>query len=136
MFCPSFVRGQNPPCSSRVRITAVLERFPLIPRVEDLAGRAALELADDAVLGHEVDEPGCAAVADTERALEQRARTAALADDDFDGRLVQVVALLEGRTAVLAAGSAADLHLHQFAAKLGRIPLQVLTDAVDLGVRD
>src|SRR5271166_4123121 len=42
----------------------VLERFPFVPRVEHFAGRAALVLADNAVLGHEVDESRSAAIAD------------------------------------------------------------------------
>ena len=98
--------------SSRSRFTtriglglaAVLEGFPLFPGVEDFAGRAALEFADDAVFGHEVDEPGRPAVADAEGALEQRARAASLADHDLDRRLVELVALLERGAAVLAAG--------------------------------
>ena len=85
-------------------LAAVLEGFPVLPRVEDFAGRAALELADDAVLGHEVDQPGGAAVADAQGALQERARAAALADDDLDGGLVQLVSLLQRRAAVLAPG--------------------------------
>ena len=60
-------------CSRRgvaLVFAAVLEGFPLFPVVKHLAGRAALEFADDAVFGHEVDEPGRPAVADSERPLQ------------------------------------------------------------------
>ena len=66
----------------------------------------------------------------------QRARAAALADDDLDGRLVQLVALLERRASVLARRAAADLELDQLAAELDGVLLEVLADPVDLGVGD
>src|SRR4051812_38441140 len=45
-------------------LAAILHGLPFLPAIEDLACRAALELADDAILGHEVDEPGRATVPD------------------------------------------------------------------------
>src|SRR5437879_1331303 len=116
--------------------TAVLEGFPLLPGVEDLAGRAALVLADDPVLGHEVDQPGGAAVADPQGSLEERAGAPALADHDLDGRLVEFIALFQRGTAVLAPGAAAHLELEQLPAELDLVTLQVLADAVDLQVGD
>src|SRR4051812_32256196 len=118
------------------RLAAILERLPVLPGVEDFAGRAALEFADDAVLGHEVDQAGGAAVADAQGALQERAGAAALADDDLNGRLVQLVALLQGRAPVLAPRTAVDLELDQLAAELDGVALEELADAVDLGIRD
>src|SRR5208337_5682920 len=112
---------------------AVLERLPFLPRVKDLARLALLELADDAVFGHEVDQPRGAAVADAQGTLQERARAAALADHDLDGRLVELVALLQPGTPVLA-GSAADLVLHHLAAELDRIALQILANPLQLSV--
>ena len=61
-------------------------------RDQHLAGVAAVVGADDAVLGHEVDEAAGAAVADAEGALQERRAAALLADDDLDGLLVDGVA--------------------------------------------
>ena len=61
-------------------------------RHNDFAGLRAVVLADDAVFGHEVDQPRRAAVADAQRPLQQRDAAAAFADDDVDRRLVQFVA--------------------------------------------
>src|SRR5262249_4032345 len=91
--------------SRRGRCGAVVDALhglPVFPGVQPLARGAALELADDAVLGHEVDQAGGAAVADPQGALEERGGTSALADDDLDGRLVQFVALLQRLALVLA----------------------------------
>ena len=97
-------------------LVAVLQGFPFFPVIQDFAGGAGLELADDAVLGHEVDQAGGAAVADPEGPLEEGGRApTALADDDLDGGLVELVAGLEG-VAVLA--DSADLELGQLAAEL------------------
>src|SRR5690242_6406400 len=104
--------GRSMPVRSprrRRQLAPVFERFPVVPRVKDLPRRAALELADDSVLGHEVDEPGRAAVADAERSLEQRARAAPLPDDDLDRGFVKLVAFLERSTPILTSGTAADL---------------------------
>jgi hypothetical protein len=43
---------------------------PLLKRNEHLAGLRTLVFADDPILGHEVDEPGCPAVADAQGALQ------------------------------------------------------------------
>ena len=77
----------------------------------------AVVLADDAVFGHEVDQPGGAAVADAQRPLQQRDAAAAFADHDVDGRFVQLVAV--GQLAgAFAAGRIGGLELHQLVDEL------------------
>ena len=67
--------------------------LPLLDGHEDFAGLRAVVGADDAVLGHEVDQPGGPAVADAQRPLQERNAAAALADHHVDGRLVELVAV-------------------------------------------
>src|SRR5262245_16169112 len=69
------------------RDVAFLELLPFLQRVLHLASVAAVVGADDAVLGHPVDHPRRAAVADAEGALQQGDAAAAFADDDLDGLL-------------------------------------------------
>src|SRR6185437_4542731 len=96
--------GSNLDGLSRLRKprAAVLEILPLFPGVENLTGCTVLELADDAVFGHEVDQAGGAAVTDAQCPLKQRARTSPFSDDDLDGCLVKLVALFERLAALLA----------------------------------
>ena len=72
-------------------------RFPIFDRDHHFAGLRAVVLADDAVLGHEVDQPRRPAVADAQRPLQQRHAAAPLADHDVDRRFVQLVAVLAAR---------------------------------------
>lgn len=53
------------------RIRTVLQRFPLFPGVQDFSSGAALKFADDPVFGHEVDESGGTAVADSKCSLKE-----------------------------------------------------------------
>ena len=48
---------------------ALLDGFPLFERVEDFAGLGAVVVADDPVFGHVVNQPGAAAVADSQGTL-------------------------------------------------------------------
>src|SRR5262249_55359489 len=73
-----------------------LHPLPVGQGDEDVAGLAAVVLTHDAVFGHEVDQPGGAAVADAQSPLQERDAAAAFADDQIDRGLVQIVALLQG----------------------------------------
>ena len=70
---------------------------PLVHREQHLAGLRAGILADHAILRHEVDQPGTAAIAHAQRPLQQRHAAAALADHHLDGGLVHFVAVLSSR---------------------------------------
>ena len=72
-----------------------MQLFPLIDGHQHFAGLRSGIGADDAVLGHKIDESRGASVADAERALEQRAAAAAFADHDVDGRFVELVAFAQ-----------------------------------------
>src|SRR6516162_9078773 len=90
---PSRWRGGKWLSSCPRCLRRLLERFPLLKGVLHLAGVAAVVGADDAVLRHPVDHACGAAVADAERALEQRHAASAFADDDLDGLLIKRIAL-------------------------------------------
>src|SRR5262249_45612158 len=75
-------------CDCLIRLRRRPQLLPVIRLVQHFAGVTAVVGTDDAVFGHVVDEAGGAAVADAERALQQRDAAAAFADDDFDSRFV------------------------------------------------
>ena len=68
-----------------------LLRLPLLHREEYFAGLRAGIDPHDAVLSHEIDEAGPAAVADAEGALEERHAPTPLADHHLNGGVVHVV---------------------------------------------
>src|SRR5690349_14317707 len=98
--------------------------------IEHLSRRAALELAHDAVFGHEVNQPRRAAVTDAQSPLEERARPALFANDDLDGRFIKLVALAQPCPALLSARAAADLKLHELLAELDWVLMQVVAHPV------
>lgn len=73
-----------------------LDGFPLLGGKKYFPRLRAVELADDAVFGHVVDEPGGATVADAQCPLQQAGAAATLADDDVDRLIVQIVAIAAG----------------------------------------
>ena len=92
-----------------------MQLFPFIDGHQHFAGLRASVGADDSVLGHEVDEPSGATVADPQGALEQRATAATLADHHIDGRLVEFVAFPQFlHQAAVAFVLAFHLHIDQF----------------------
>src|SRR5262249_27441613 len=95
---------------SRLRRGAGLQLLPLLRIEQHLAGRAAVVHADDAILGHEVDQPGRAAVADAEPALQARDAAAWLADPPLDRLLVHRIALAELFEQVATATARGELH--------------------------
>src|SRR5262245_22555092 len=68
--------------------------FPLLESVVDLAGLAALEGSDEAVLVHDFHQAGGTRVADLELSLEQGHRPALRSEDDAHGLLVELVLLV------------------------------------------
>src|SRR6185503_4077342 len=79
--------------------------FPLIDSDHDLAHLAAAVRTDDDALGHDVDEPRRARVADAERAL-QEARGAALALEDHAHGFVEHLVLFARALAAAFGGGA------------------------------
>ncbi len=69
--------------------------MPLRQSHNYVAGFGAGVGTDDAVVFHEVDEPRGSPVADSQRALKQRNRPAAFANDDLDGLLVNLYSILK-----------------------------------------
>src|SRR5262249_50725249 len=86
-------RAFTPPSRpSRRDAPRIFQLFPLIGRVQHFASVAAVVGADNAVLGHEVNEASGPAVADAKCTLQQRNTAAAFADDDLDRLFVNLVA--------------------------------------------
>ena len=85
---------------------------PLLQREQNLAGLRPGILPHHAILRHEIDQPGTAAVADAQGPLQQRHAAAAFADHDFHSRLVHVVAFLR-RNALGGIGGRGRLQVDQ-----------------------
>ena len=119
----------------RQRLAAVTGG-PFFHRHQHLAGLAPLVLADDAVFGHEIDQPGPAAVADAEGPLQERDAAAALADDHLDGRLVELVLVLAAAGRLGVGLTAGGLEIDQFRGILRLAGADGAHHAADLVVAD
>src|SRR5262249_56881730 len=118
--------GRRRAAGRRARLGAPLLEL-LERRAVHLASMAALEVAEDAVGGHEVDQARGARVADREAPLQQRRRPALRLDDELRGLLVELV--LRGRVLALRGRALLD----QLARELGRaVLLEELDHRLDL----
>src|SRR5258705_12999957 len=89
----STTRGK-PSCSREWRIL-----FPALGE-EDLAFALVVGLADHAVLFHALDQPRRAVIADLQAALDVGGRDLALARDDRDRLVVEIIAAFAARQPV------------------------------------
>ena len=89
-------------------------RGPLLQADNYVARLGAVVGSHDPVLGHEINEPGGAAVTDAQRTLQERNAASTLADHDVHSRLIELVAAARRRSALRGGG----LQLHQLRDKL------------------
>ena len=106
--------------------------LPLIDGDDHLASLRPCILADNPILGHEVDQTCGSAIADPQCPLEQRATPSALADHHVHCRFVQIVTLPEtSRNRVLLLVVIFDLQLHELLHKVLFTGAAVVDDRVD-----
>ena len=98
---------------------------------------ATVERSDDSVLGHPVDHPRAASVANTERALQQRDTPASFANHDLHGLVIQVVSIARlARSLATFCGTRCHLKVHQFLVVFGLLVAEELDHAIDFVVAD